>query len=45
MTGMKRSGGLLHWNHTHGVGVTGAGTPAGQHDNDVAGLEESSSLA
>lgn len=44
MAGMKRSGCLLHWYHAHGVGVTGAWTPAGEHDNDVAGLEESSGL-
>lgn len=45
MAEMKRMGYLLHWYHAHGVGVTGAWTPAGKHDDDVAGLEEPSSLA
>lgn len=44
MAGMKRTGCLLHWYHTHGVGVTGAWTPAGKHNNNIASLEESSSL-
>lgn len=35
---------LLHWNNTHGVGVTGTRTPAGQNDDHIAGLEESTSL-
>lgn len=38
-------GGSSHQNHTHGVGVTGAGTPASQDDDDIALLEEASDLA
>lgn len=34
-----------HQNHTHGVGVTGAGAPAGQDDDNVALFEEASDLA
>lgn len=34
-----------HKNHTHGVGVTGAGAPAGQDDHNVALFEETSGLA
>lgn len=34
-----------HQNHTHGVGVTGTWTPAGQHDDNVSLFEEASGLA
>jgi len=34
-----------HLNHAHGVGVTGAGAPAGQDDHHVSGFEEASRLA
>lgn len=34
-----------HQNHTHGVGVTRARTPAGQDDDNVPLLEEASDLA
>lgn len=34
-----------HQNHTHGVGVTRAWTPAGQDDHNVPLLEEASDLA
>lgn len=34
-----------HQNHTHGVGVTGAWTPAGQDDDNISFFEEASDLA
>lgn len=39
------AGCLSHLNHAHGVGVTRAGTPASQDDDNVALLEETSGLA
>ncbi len=34
-----------HQNHTHGVSVTGAWTPAGQDDDNISLFEEASGLA
>lgn len=52
-TGQSRRGGgrggrrasLGDQDHTHGVSVTGAWTPAGQDDDCVVGLEEASGFA
>lgn len=35
---------LRHWDDTHGVGVSRAGTPASQNDHHITSLEESTSF-